>query len=590
MAAPNRIRTCFARWNQFVAALAIVTVLDVVSAGRADEDAPRDGNPSHTINQQITAVWRSHGLSPSSPATHGKWCRRVYLDVLGRIPTVEELQRYLKDRSPDKRALLVDQLLYDDQYAEQYARNWSTIWTNLLIGRTGGNDNNSLISRDGMSEYLRDSFARNKPYDQMARELIAATGTTTPGSDKFNGATNFLIMKLGDNAVQATAKTAQVFLGMQVQCTQCHNHPFNEWKQNQFWELNAFFRQAAALRRFQPGTNEIRTVELVDQDFAGEGSSPSEAESYYELRNGVLRSAYPVFVDGTELDNRSGYISDVNRRQNLAKQIAESNYLGRAIVNRMWAHFLGYGFTQPVDDMGPHNPPSHPQLLDHLATELRDRSYDLKQLIRWIVLSEPYSLSSRRTKSNAVDDPQLGEPPKFSHFYLRQMRAEELYESLLVATEADQSQGSGEQREQKRNQWLRQFSRAFGTDEGDEATTFNGTIPQALMMFNGELIRHATRLDSGGILSKVVTSNMKPAQQIEYLFLAALARKPTKKELQLANQLLLARTTDFSNASGGGRRRSQRYRQTDSRMDPRHAALQDIWWAVLNSNEFILNH
>ena len=569
-------------------------------------DGSFDDAPVTVINRQITRIWQEYDLEPSSAATAGEWCRRVYLDVLGRIPTVDELKRYRADRSSDKKARLVGRLLYDEEYTEEYARNWTTIWTNLLIGRTGGTQNNSLINRDGMRKYLRDSFARNKSYDRLVHELVAANGTTTPGSENFNGAVNFLVMKLDDKGIQATAKTAQLFLGMQVQCTQCHDHPFNGWKQNQFWEFNAFFRQTTTLRRFQQGTNDVREVELADQDFAGEGSSPSEAEIYYELRNGILKAAYPAFVDGTQLENRSGYLSEVNRREALAKQIIASDYLGMAIVNRMWSHFFGYGFTKPVDDIGPHNPPSHPDLLDYLAGHFRENNFDLKQLMQWIVLSQPYGLSSRTTKANQSDDPLLGESPKFSSFYLRQMRAEELYESLLVATQADRTHGNYAERERARGNWLRQFSRAFGTDEGDETTTFNGTIPQALMMFNGELIRRATALDSGGFLAQVADSQSRPTQQIEHLFLAALARKPTKTELQSFNRLLLARGVDSAQTRAearsqagsqtqagpyGGKRLKKPWKnQKQKVVDPRRAALQDIWWAVLNSNEFILNH
>ena len=158
--------------------------------------------------------------------------------------------------------------------------------------------------------------------------------------------------------------------------------------------------------------------------------------------------AYPVFVDGTSLaalyrGEGRGFrrswaaVKDVNRREELAKLILASREFDRAIVNRMWAHFLGYGFTKPIDDIGPHNPPSHPELLDELGNRSAMRGFDLKKLMRWIVLSEPYSLSSQMTARNQDDDPSLGAKPMFSRFYLRQMEAEQLYESLLVATAAD---------------------------------------------------------------------------------------------------------------------------------------------------------
>jgi len=159
----------------------------------------------------------------------------------------------------------------------------------------------SLANRDGMQQYLREALEYNKPYDQLATELITATGSCQPGDEDFNGAANFLADKMEEGGVQATAKTSQIFLGMAVQCTQCHNHPFNEYRQNQFWELNAFFRQTA-VERVRVGDNRRDDYGRVrDRDFRGEGGSPEKAEIYYELRNGKLRVAYPVFVDGTSL-------------------------------------------------------------------------------------------------------------------------------------------------------------------------------------------------------------------------------------------------------------------------------------------------
>jgi hypothetical protein len=526
------------------------------------------------VNEQIAAGWADAGLQPSAAATDGEWCRRVHLDVIGRIPTTEELQRFLTNSSPSKRPELVGRLL-GEEYVDEYARNWTDVWTTVLIGRDVGNER---VSRPGMRQYLRRAFSKNIPYDRLMEELVTATGANANRRDVdgFNGAANFLSGKLEEmgveNAVQATAKTAQIFLGLQVQCTQCHNHPFNKGKQNQFWEMNAFFRQTRALRRFD-GSRDIQWVELVDEDWAGEGGNPQEAELYYELRNGLMKVAYPVFVDGTEV-SKSGYLPGtmddgtpygVHRRRELAKLIKASPLFPKAIVNRVWAHFLGYGFTKPIDDLGEHNPPSHPELIDGLASRFREQSFDLRELVRWIVLSRPYALSSRTVASNAKDDPALGEKPKFSHFYLRQMQAEQLYESLLTATQADKAQRA-EEAAKKKDQWLSQFVIAFGTDEGDDATTFNGSIPQVLMMFNGDLIRQATSTGKGGFLDSVAASGASAKAKIDALYLAALARKPSAKEVAAANAILNARRGDVV------------------------GSLQDVWWAVLNSNEFIINH
>ncbi len=518
-----------------------------------------------SIDDAIEQGWRDYEIRPAPDADDATWCRRVFLDVIGRVPTRAELTEFVSDRSKDKKAVLVDKLLHDDQYTEEYAGHWATLWTNLLIGRSGGTDRRSLTNRDGMQKYLRDSFAANKPYDKLAYELVTATGSTKPGTTGFNGATNFLVDKVNEEkGVLATSSVSRIFLGLQVQCTQCHNHPFNQWKQQTFWEFNSFFRQSRALRRFVDGTNDIDHAELVDQDFAGESNQPDNAIVFYELRNGLTKVAEPVFTDGTSIGT-SGFVSEVNRREELGRLMMASEFLDKMIVNRMWSIFLGYGFTKPVDDLGPHNPSSHPEVLKQLGEDFRKSSYNLKDLITWITLSRPYQLAAVLGSNNEIDDPSIGEMPKFSRFYLRQMSAEQLYQSLVAATEA-KSSGSYEEQERQRREWLAQFVVAFGTDEGDEATTFNGSIPQALMLFNGDLTRNATSTDAGGFIDRISKSGRSPQDRVNELFMAGLARRPSKNETAVASKLLIARKNDEKEM------------------------LQDMWWAILNSNEFIMQH
>jgi hypothetical protein len=271
-----------------------------------------------------------------------------------------------------------------------------------------------------------------------------------------------------------------------------------------------------------------------------------------------------VFVDGTSIE-KSGYVKEVNRRDELGNLMMESDYLDKAIVNRMWAYFLGYGFTKPIDDLGPHNPVSNPELFEQLAKDFRDKSYDLKQLIVWITMSKPYQLSSRSIKENESDDPTLGELPKFSHFYTRQMSAEQLYQSLTVATQAGR-RGNLDEQQRRRDDWMRQFIVAFGTDEGDETTTFNGSIPQSLMMFNGDLIKDAISIEPGSWLQQLSQYKSSPQEKVQFLFIAGLGRKAKPEELTIATQLMEARKREV-----GG-------------------MLQDLWWAILNSNEFIFIH
>ena len=357
------------------------------------------------IDELIRAGWTDNGLRPSPQATASEWCRRVYLDLIGRVPTVQELDQFLSNKSRTRRAELVDQLL-GSEYQDSYVEHWTAIWTNILIGRTGGQDRRSLTSREGMSDYVRQSLAANKPYDAFTTELLTATGASQPYNDTpddpYNGAVNFLIEKMDEGGIQATAKTAEIFLGTAVQCTQCHEHPFNEYRQNQFWELNAFFRQARTEREQDPNNENRRLGYLVNRDFAGEGrmlyrdarqeifleerngqlvdrdaKQVSDAPIYFEMKNGQVDVAYPVFLDGTALEDvladresefgNSGYLEHVDRRQELAQLVVESREFDHAIVNRLWAHFLGYGFTKPIHDMGPHNQPSHPELIDELG-------------------------------------------------------------------------------------------------------------------------------------------------------------------------------------------------------------------------------
>ncbi len=554
-----------------------------------------------SIDEKLRDSWRDQGVVPSKPAPDGAWARRAYLDLIGRVPTIDELAEYAAEPRGSRRPVLVDRLL-GESYREERARWQAVEWTNLLIGRTGGN-RRSLATRAPFTQYLREAFAENRPYDQLMRELVTATGSVRPDDEDFNPAANFLADKMGDDGVQATARTSQVFLGVSVQCTQCHNHPFNEGRQNQFWELNAFFRQVR-VERVRDDENDRPKARLVERDFYGEGRrrmsltslAPGQAEAaetYYELRNGKLKVAYPVFLDGTALadvfEDRgddhgdSGRVELVNRRQELVNLIAASPEFARSAVNREWGRFFGNGFTRPVEDMGEHNPPSHPELLDALGDAFRESGYDLNRLARWIVLSEAYGLDSRAGRSNADDEPSLGRTPLFSRFYVRQLSAEQIYESLLSATRADEGL-SAERRDAARNRWLRQFTTAFGNDENGEATSFNGSIPQALALMNSDLMRKATELKwtkrdtpksaseytgkrpAGFLASIAADRSLSNADRVEKLYLAALARRPDRKELALCNKLLVAREGKAAEA------------------------LRDVWWALLNSNEFILQH
>jgi Protein of unknown function (DUF1553)/Protein of unknown function (DUF1549) len=501
------------------------------------------------INSEIRQGWIDNNVAPSVAADDAEWVRRVHLDIVGHIPDLETVQKFLADKGPDKRAKLIDRLLDDDP---GHVRNQTTIWTNNLIGRATPRD----IDRPALQKFLRDAFGRNRGWHEIVFDLLTAEGASNE-----NGATNFLLAHLNDGAVPATAISARLFLGMQVQCTQCHNHPFNpDFKQNQFWEFNSFFKQARreAIRKYNEKTGRMEVDHLVlsSQDFEG--------PVYFERRNGVMEVAYPKY-NGVEISPDAS----TNRRLEFAKLIAqgERTPLADAMVNRMWGHFFGFGFTRPVDDMGPHIALSHPALVERLSIEFVRANYDLKQLIRWITNSEAYNLTSRfNGKLNAKDNPQDGEMPLFSHLSLKSMSAEQLYDSLLIATNAHKSgAGNWEEAEAKRQEWMQQFVQTFGTDENDEATAFDGTIPQALMLMNGELIQTALAGARGSVLHQVVNEKNSPADKVKLLYLATLSRAPSAGEIKTANRIMKSAKTPAE-------------------------AYQDLFWALLNSNEFILIH
>lgn len=557
-----------ARIRPLVAAMVLAAWLAAAGSPVAAlaQPAGSDAVVVERINELIRRSWDDNEVTASAPVEDGEFARRVCLDVVGRIPSLDELTEFLEDDSPDRRQKLVDRLLDHDDYI----RHWTTIWANRLVGR-GGNRNGSRVA---LEKWLRDAFYRNQPYDRMVYELVSASG---PAAE--NGAVGFLANHLNEGAVPATSITSRIFLGMQVQCTQCHNHPFNDWKQSQFWSMNAFFR----------GTRLSRGMERGE---FGLEDSPQTGVIFFEKRSGLLEATTRRFVDGTGATGSS----EIPPRVQLAELMTdpEKPYLARTEVNRMWGHLFGSGFTKPVDDMGPHNPPSHPELLDFLADEFRRSGYDLKRLIRWIATSEAYQLSSRFSESNSVDDPDAGNTPLFSRMYLKQFTAEQLYDSLLVATDAHRAGRGGEEAEGQRAVWLRQFVQTFGTDENDEATTFNGTIPQALVMMNGQLMQNALSGAEGSFLRRVLESptgrpeaagsrrqkSRRPRgrksgsarrrgvpAKIETLFLVTLARPPREEELERIDTVF----------------------QEHGSQDP-IAGLQDVFWALLNSNEFIINH
>ncbi len=505
------------------------------------------------INEQLRQVWQDNEIKPSEIASDEEWVRRVYLDICGRIPSVQEVRSFVADENARKRQVLIGELLESDDYV----RNFTTIWSNNCIGR----GEPRRVSRAGMEKFFREAFGRNRPWKDTVVDLV-----TGEGHFEENGAVNYILaqMQNQDEGVQLTAMTTRLFLGMQVQCTQCHNHPFNKWQQDQFWEFNSFFRQVDKrdVQKADPNTGRMVDdySEVIWRDFSG--------PVYFEKRSGLMQVAFPKY-QGKQIDPGP----ETDRRAELARLMVESSegeasLIAQAFVNRTWGQFFGYGFTRPVDDMGPHNPASHPEVLNRLADEFQASNYDVKRLISLICSTEAYGLSSQSGKNNDADNPAAGEVPLFSHMYLKSMQAEQLYDSLIVASNAHQSgQGGWAAQEAQRRTWMQQFVVAFENDENDEATTFNGTITQALMMMNSELMDKAVSIERGSFLFETLNRPGPDSKKIEELYLAALSRQPNRAEQSRAQKMLAAYPAS-----------------------KKLAGYQDLFWALLNSNEFVFVH
>ncbi|AGA27208.1 DUF1549 domain-containing protein [Singulisphaera acidiphila] len=497
------------------------------------------------LDKMIREAWDAASIKPSKDCTDEEYLRRAYLDVLGRIPTVEEATSFLHSKEKGKRAKLVEYLLKHEDFAKDFANQWTVILT-------GRKRQERMVLRGELTSWLRQQINADRPWNEIAFDLI-----TAKGSNKENGAVNFPISHLEMEAVPLTSVTTRVFLGQQIQCTQCHDHPSNDWKQADFWGINAFYKGLKFREVRKPdasGAEVIDHLELTDE--------PTDAFASFDKRNGLMGVAFPRFLDGRKISQAT----DVDRRVELGKFITDpkNENFSQAFVNRMWGHFLGRGFVNPVDDFGAHNPASHPELLAALGKDFAASGHDIKTLIRWIMNSQAYHLSSMMTKGNEKDE------TLFSHMALKPMVPEQLFDSLLTATAAHKTEGAANL-DRQRDQWLGQFVFAFGNDEGEEGTSFNGTIPQALMMMNGNLMERAVGGKPGSFLDDLkvrAVSQRKmapPIFMVNNLFLAALSRYPTRGEMTAASAVLTSNPDTVY-------------------------VLEDLFWALLNSNEFILNH
>ena len=516
---------------------------------------PQVSSSTKHLDRHINAVLKKEGIQPSALSKDAEFLRRVHLDMTGKIPTPEEVLDFLRDGSPSKRQKKIEHLLQ----SEASINYWTRLWVNWLIGRSDDDD-----FYFGLTYWVRDALKKNMPYHQFAQALIAADGEL-----RHNGAGNY-IQRYDNSPIILTSHTSRLFLGLPMQCAECHDHKTEVWSQEDFYGIAAFFTGIESERK-----QDIQTVDMMGNELSMENfliTNTAENAIWVERLKKQVR---PHFLDGT------AYKGPLRKkREALAQWMTDrsNSYFSQAIVNRIWKHFMGRAFVEPVDGFGEENPPTNPELLKWLANDFVIHEYNLQRLIRTILNSETYQRTSETNQSNKDDELY------YSHAYVKPLSAEQFFYSMLQATGFERLQqvkmeGSkrrgGEDRqgmlreiEERKRGHLRKFLFLLDNGEMEEIEAFNGTVPQALMMINGSIVNDSVNhKERGSFINYVLGRWRDPIERMEYIYLNVLSRLPTAKE-----------KTYF-----------QRYLQR-SLYSNKKLAYEDLYWVLLNSAEFSLNH
>ena len=579
-------RTAFPR---LVAALALAApaaalAADGTAAARTEPPAASSLPPgtrlsaadlARHIDAAIDVRLAAEKVRPSPPADDAEFLRRAYLDLTGRVPPADRAAAFLDDRAPDKRAKLVDELLA----GTAYGRHQADVWQSLLLRH---DSDNRFVQFAPMSAWLEEAFNWNKPWDRTVREILTASGT----QEENPAVTYFLTARTPD---KVTDNVARLFLGVQLQCAQCHNHPFTGWKQTEYWGMAAFFTRMRTEGNPRPAAQKNGMPLSVHE--GGKGRPPRLPESAKVVTATFLGGGKPP---------ESG--KDAPLRPALADWLTspKNPYFSRAMVNRTWAQLFGRGLVNPVDDMHDGNPASHPQLLADLADQFAANDFDVKYLVRAVCNSRTYQRSSKPAAGNAGAAPEL-----YARRAVKVLTPGELFDSLtLVLGEparpipdprnfrggkftppaakgkpgaarpaaptpakggkpaADKPAATAAPARPFAPNFRELFVAFFRGEDGGEAdpTEYQAGVPQVLRLMNGP------QINGGAARNVQVQSAHTPAQAAEALYLAALSRRPTPREVQ--------RVAAYVRTQAG---------------DP-HRAYADVLWALINSSEFTLNH
>jgi hypothetical protein len=518
--------------------------------------------PANDIDVHVFAKLKQLGIPPSDLCSDGEFLRRASLDITGTLPTVAEVEKFLADRDPGKREKLIDELLDRPAHASYFALKWADILRNRqkgLVGVGGG-----AARTAALHGWIRDSLARNKPYDQFVRAVLTARGEFA-GANAQPPVAWYNVLRTPQALVD---DTAQVFLGTRIQCAQCHHHPYEKWSQDDYWGMAAFFARvqlgtAPAPGKAPPANRNGLPVVLVRQ---GQVTSP-QGKSYSKPRP----------LGGPELDVPPGD----DPRERLADWMVDPKnpFFARALVNRYWAHFFGRGIVETADDMRVTNPPSNPELLDALAKDFVEHRYDLKHLVRTICLSRTYQLSSVPNEHNAKDR------QNFARFYPRRLPAEVLLDAIDQATGVPTRFGTGAAGGPARAIELPDEAvkapllAAFGKPERASACECERsggvTLTQSLFLIGSPELHNKLK-DRNSRAARLAADPRPAADKIRELYLLVYSRPPTAGELEVATTFLARPPPADLPKQAAGSAKQWPY--------------EDLLWALLNSKEFLFNH
>ena len=505
--------------------------------------------PRNFIDELVFAKLKRIGMPPSALCDDATFLRRVTLDITGRLPTVAETRAFAQSRAADKRDRLIDTLLNSPDYADYFANKWAALLRNKR------EDKRDITSNFAFHAWVRDGLLDNKPYDQMVRELLAATGDVLENPP-------VAWYKRVKEPQQQLEDVAQLFLGVRMQCAQCHHHPFEKWSQQDYYSFAAFFSQVGR----KPTA--IKGEEII---FHKRGLAQAVNK----------KTRQPVKPAGLG-DPTFEIPVDEDPRLRLAAWMSQPTnpFFSKSLVNRYWKHFFNRGLIEPEDDMRETNPPANPELLDALAKHFVDTKFDLKAVIRAITTSHTYQLSAVPNDHNAVDR------QNFSRYYPKRLPAESLFDAVNQITGSrsafpglPQGTRAVSLPDNSYNQGS-YFLSVFGRPEGSSACecerTQEASLAQSLHLLNAQDIQLKLTSNEGRAAGMVKEEKPEP-EKLRDLYLAAFSREPRPEEVKLAETHLAKPRVD---ADG---------KPLDS-VQAKRQGLEDILWAIINTKEFLFNH